>query len=327
MLGVGRGETVGKLPKRLKSRHKGASLAYQSTRRAVKARTRAHMRRGAGFFVVLAGCASCRGPGSGGASGAASAAAPTSAAAPASASAPGSADYRVRPVASGRAVEVHLSYAGKPRAPWVIPAAFASHCGGATEVPDPSLDVDAKGGVTGAIASIDDIHEGDPPPTAGVTLDQKACVFAPHVLALPAGGNLRLTNGDPADHAVRLDVAGGSDADFVVKMLPPGGTETLAVRPAWSDHVARISCPIHPWMLAWARVFEHPYFAVTRGGVARIEKVPPGTWHLSVWHEALDAKLADTVEQGKPTQARFDVTVADRDVVRTLTLGPDGSIR
>jgi hypothetical protein len=230
-------------------------------------------------------------------------------------------------VASGHAVEVHVRYDGKPHAPWPIPPAFASHCGGAAEVPDPSLDVDPKGGVTGAIAWIDDLHEGDPPPTADVTLDQKACVFAPHVLALPAGGNLRLTNGDPANHAVRLDVAGGSDADFVVKMLPPGGAETLAVRPAWTDHVARISCPIHPWMLAWARVFEHPYFAVSRGGVARIEKVPPGTWHLSVWHEALDAKLGDAVEQGTPTQARFDVTVGDRDVVRTLTLGADGSIR
>jgi len=91
--------------------------------------------------------------------------------------------------------------------------------------------------------------------------------------------------------------------------------------------VARITCPIHPWMLGWAHFFEHPYFAVTRGGVARIERVPRGTWHLSVWHEALDAKLGDTVVEGEPTRVRFEVTVADRDVVKTLMLREDGTIR
>jgi hypothetical protein len=81
-------------------------------------------------------------------------------------------------------------------------------------------------------------------------------------------------------------------------------------------------------MFGWAHLFDHPYFAVTRGGVARIEKVPPGTWHLSVWHEALDAKPGDTgVAQGTPTRARFDVTLADKDVVKTLTLREDGTIR
>jgi hypothetical protein len=241
---------------------------------------------------------------------------------------PTSSTYRVHPVADGHAVEVHLVYAGKPRAPWTIPAAFASHCGGATAVADPSLEVDGKGGVTGAVAWIDDLHEGDSPPTADVLEDQKGCAFSPHVVAMTAGAKLRLTNADHANHALRLEVAGGSDADAVMKMLPPGGSDTIPTSPAWADHVARVTCPIHAWMFGWAHFFEHPYFAVTRAGVARIEKVPPGTWHLSVWHEALDARFSDTaVVQGAPTHARFDVTVADHDVVRTLTLREDGAIR
>ena len=241
---------------------------------------------------------------------------------------PTSSTYRVHPVADGHAVEVHLVYAGKPRAPWTIPAAFASHCGGATAVADPSLEVDGKGGVTGAVAWIDDLHEGDSPPTADVLEDQKGCAFSPHVVAMTAGAKLRLTNADHANHALRLEVAGGSDADAVMKMLPPGGSDTIPTSPAWADHVARVTCPIHAWMFGWAHFFEHPYFAVTRAGVARIEKVPPGTWHLSVWHEALDAKPGDTgVAQGTPTRARFDVTLADKDVVKTLTLREDGTIR
>jgi hypothetical protein len=61
--------------------------------------------------------------------------------------------------------------------------------------------------------------------------------------------------------------------------------------------------------------------------VARLEKVPPGTWHVSVWHEALDAKKGDTVTEGEPLRARLEVKVSDRDVVRSLTLRDDGSIR
>ena len=252
----------------------------------------------------------------------------TPTATPTATSTPISSTYRVHPVTDGHAVEVHLVYAGKPHASWTIPAAFAPHCGGATAVADPSLEVDGKGGVTGTVAWIDDLHEGEPPPAADVPEDQKGCAFSPHVLAMPAGAKLRLSNADHANHALRLEVAGGSDADAVMKMLPPGGSDTIATSPAWADHVARVTCPIHAWMFGWAHFFEHPYFAVTRAGVARIEKIPPGTWHLSVWHEALDARFTDTaVVQGAPTHARFDVTVADHDVVKTLTLREDGAIR
>ena len=283
--------------------------------------------------MVLAACAGCRDAPAPTTSTPTPTPTPTAAPTPTPTAAPtptSTSTYRVRPVTDGHAVEVHLVYAGKPRSPWPIPATFASHCGGATETPNPSLDVDAKGGVTGAVAFLDDLHEGEALPTGDVVQDQKGCAFSPHVLAMPAGAKLRVTNGDSANHAVRLDVVGGSDADSVVKMLPPGGADTLATSPAWAGDVARITCPIHSWMFAWAHFFEHPYYAVTHAGVARIEKVPPGKWHLSVWHEALDASYtpgATAVAEGPPIRARFDVTVADRDVVKTLTLREDGTIR
>jgi hypothetical protein len=231
--------------------------------------------------------------------------------------------YLARPVIDGHAIEVRLTYAGKPHAAWSIPGTYATHCGAATEVPDPSLEVDAKGAVTGAVVWLDDVHEGEPLPVGDAVQDEKGCAFLPHVLAMPAGARLHLTNGDPGNHAVRLDV----DAESVVKMLPPGGADTIATRGVWAGHVGRVTCPIHPWMLAWVHFFDHPYFAVTRGGVARLEKVPPGTWHVSVWHEALDAKKGDTVTEGEPLRARLEVKVSDRDVVRSLTLRDDGSIR
>jgi hypothetical protein len=234
--------------------------------------------------------------------------------------------YRAHAVTNGHAVEVHLTYAGKPRPPWKIPPEFASHCGGATEVPDTSVQVDAAGAVSGAVVWLDDVREGEPPPAAGERIDQKGCVYAPHVLAMTAGAALELVNDDPANHATRIDFLADPD-DSVVKMLPPGAHETIATKPSWAGAVARITCPIHPWMLGWALFFDHPYFAVVKGGVARLEKVPPGAWHLSVWHEPLSETMGDALDARGPVHARIDVTVADRDVVKKLELRDDGTIR
>jgi hypothetical protein len=269
----------------------------------------------------------CRGGSSGGEAPRPSASQPIPVPARDAAAPPPASTYDAHPVPDGHAIEVRLTYAGKAPPAWKIPAAYASHCGGATEVPNPSFEVGPKGGVSGAVVWLDDLHEGEPPPTRDVVLDQKACVFAPHVLAAPAGAGLVLANDDPANHAVRLDFVGGPDDDSVVKMLAPGAKEVLPTTATWAGRVGRITCPIHPWMLAWVHFFDTPYFAVTRDGVARIEKVPSGTWHLSVWHEALDAKMGDTVAEGPPIRARFDVTVRDRDVTKTLTLRDDGSLR
>jgi hypothetical protein len=234
--------------------------------------------------------------------------------------------YRTKPVAEGRTVEVRLAYTGKPRAPWTIPAAFASHCGGATQLPDPTEPGDGKGGVAGAVVWIDDLRAGEAPVPSDALLDQTGCAFAPHVAAMMAGAKLGLANQDRANHAVRLDFVDGPEDESFVKMLPPGGKDVIATSPAWAGRVGRVTCPIHPWMQAWVHFFDHPYFAVTQAGVARILRVPPGTWHVSVWHEALDAKLGDRVTEGPPVHARFDVTVKDRDVALSLALGADGTI-
>jgi hypothetical protein len=245
----------------------------------------------------------------------------TSPAAPASSS-----TYRGRPVTDGRAVEVHLAFAGKPRPAWPVPATFASHCGGATQVPDPSVSTDGKGGVDGAVVWLDDLHEGAPLAPAGAVIEQKGCAFAPHVTAMTAGSRLSLTNDDPANHAARLAFLGVSDDESVVKMIAPHTSAEIEASPAWAGRVGRITCPIHSWMSAWVHFFDHPYFAVTAAGVARLANVPPGTWHLSVWHEATDAKFGDSLTQGPPVTARFEVTVKDRDVVRALRLSDDGRI-
>ncbi len=46
-----------------------------------------------------------------------------------------------------------------------------------------------------------------------------------------------------------------------------------------------LECNLHPWMRAWIRVFDHPYFAVTNeNGAFEIKKAPAGEFRLFIWH-------------------------------------------
>ncbi len=245
----------------------------------------------------------------------------------ASATASATAVYRARPVTDGHAIEVRLDYVGSKRGgTWPIPAAYRGHCGSVTSVPNQSLDVVDATRVNGAVVWLDDIHEGEAAPTADVTQDEKGCVFLPHVMVAPVGAHLILTNSDPANHAIRLDFDGTPPLDGTTKLLAPDGHLPLDVKTEWAGRVARVTCPIHLWMNAYVFFFDHPYFALTKTGVARLEHVPPGTYHLDVWHEALDTKFDDELHASNPTSTRIEVTVGNADVVHAFTLGDDGAI-
>lgn len=47
----------------------------------------------------------------------------------------------------------------------------------------------------------------------------------------------------------------------------------------------KFKCDVHPWMFAWASVFDHPYFAVSgKDGTFKIANVPPGKYTIQAAH-------------------------------------------
>ena len=63
--------------------------------------------------------------------------------------------------------------------------------------------------------------------------------------------------------------------------------------------MVKFKCNVHPWMHAYAGVFEHPYFGVSGDdGSFAITGLPAGTYVIEAWHE----------QYGTKTQT---VTVAD----------------
>jgi len=119
-------------------------------------------------------------------------------------------------------------------------------------------------------------------PDAAVEIDQRGCLYVPHVAGAQVGQLITFVNGDPAIHNVHGTPAGAPGWNFV---LPRRGAERQ-LRILQPDVAVSLRCDLHPWMQAWIGVVDHPYFAVTGAdGAFRLADVPPGTYTITAWHE------------------------------------------
>jgi plastocyanin len=120
-------------------------------------------------------------------------------------------------------------------------------------------------------------------PTEPVVVEQKGCMYMPHVLAVRANQTLHLVNDDPTSHNIHPTPANNREWN---KAELPGSTmdETFS-RP---EIAIPVKCNIHPWMRGYIAVFKHPYFAVTgKNGSFDLSNLPPGTYVIEAWHEKL----------------------------------------
>ncbi|HVK07499.1 MAG TPA: carboxypeptidase regulatory-like domain-containing protein [Gemmataceae bacterium] len=142
-----------------------------------------------------------------------------------------------------------------------------------------------------------------PPPTEPAVLDQKGCVFHPHVLAIQAGQSVDVKNSDEVLHNVRCESTINPPFNF---NLPKVG-DSKTVKFDAAETGLKLKCDVHFWMGGVIHVIPHPFFAVTGDdGRFKIEKLPPGTHKLEVWHEKLGKQTKDvTVKDGEVLTVDF----------------------
>ena len=195
----------------------------------------------------------------------------------------------------------------------------AAVCG--AEAKGESLVMTADGGVANVVVSIQGRRPGVPPaPTAGAGVDQARCRYVPHVQAVTVGTTLSVVNADAVLHNVHgtrwLD---GAHVTVFNVAMPLKGQRlpVLLDRPG----TLKLRCDAgHPWMSAYVRVFDHPYFAVTdAAGRFAIRDVPAGEHTLEYWHEPfgdqqapLTATVTVHVRDGKATTSDWTLSPAPR---------------
>ncbi len=144
-----------------------------------------------------------------------------------------------------------------------------------------------------------------------VVLDQVGCEFEPSVLGLMAGQKLKIRNSDPLRHNVHALPQERDNLAFNWMVDPRSMTENIFVT---NEIPVRLRCDLHPWMIAYVCVTEHPFFAVTdRDGNYAITNVPPGDYVLAAYHPKAHGSHTGetqpiTVLPGGTTAADFMIT-------------------
>ena len=136
-----------------------------------------------------------------------------------------------------------------------------------------------------------------------VEMDQKACVYIPRIVVVPAGGTVDFLNSDRLLH--NIHAAPKLNAPF---NLTQPKNRTIPITFA-KPEIIRIICDLHPWMVSWVVVAAHPFYAITGAdGQFAFDNLPPGQYKLQVWHERLGTVRANvTVDDQQPARVTVEM--------------------
>lgn len=124
-------------------------------------------------------------------------------------------------------------------------------------------------------------------PSQPAVVEQKGCLYAPHVMAVRANQPLEIVNDDATSHNIHPTPANNREWN---KAEPPGTKVEEAF--AREEVAIPVRCNVHPWMKGYIAVFKHPYFAVTgKEGSFELSNLPPGTYTIKAWHEKLGTEI------------------------------------
>ena len=166
-------------------------------------------------------------------------------------------------------------------------------CG--NELPDEAIVVDAQGHLANAVVILTGVKRAAAGET--VVMNEK-CRFGPRVQLARPNANVRTTSKDPVLHTTQAQTENGRTI-FNVALPVPGLNIS---KPIGAAGTVRLNCNTHPWMRGWVIVTDDAAAISAADGKFTLDNIPPGTYELRVWHEALKgAPQKVTVAAGQPT--------------------------
>jgi plastocyanin len=215
--------------------------------------------------------------------------------------------------ANAATVTGKVSFTGdKPRIPTIDMSANPA-CARAHSTPAKSEEVviNDNGTLRNVLVYVKGVPDRQyPTPSTAATLDQKGCMYGPHVIAVMAGQNIEIRNNDPTNH--NIHPLPKINQEWNESQAPGSDPKMRTFAREEMDPPIAVKCNVHPWMRSYIAVSNSPYIAVTGDdGSFTIKGLPPGTYTMTAWHEkygkkdmpvtvaAKDSKTVDFSYDGK----------------------------
>jgi plastocyanin len=145
-------------------------------------------------------------------------------------------------------------------------------------------------------------------PATPVILDQHRCRYEPRVFGVQAGQTLKILNSDRTLHNVHASAE--SNKPFNLAMSAAEKVRTRVFDRA--EVMIPLRCNVHPWMIAYAGVLDHPFFSVTdAAGGFKLSALPAGEYEIEAWHE-LFGRLVQNVKLAEAETTTIDFTFQQR---------------
>ncbi len=211
--------------------------------------------------------------------------------------------YQARAVSNGGTISGTVMFTGAPvpKDPVIHPTTNVNYCGRTL----PALKYLIKNRkIQNVVVFIKNIQAGAPAPRQASVVDNLKCAFVPHVGIGYLGSPLIFKDSDPLFHNIHTYI---EDRTYYNVGLPFKGAQVTKV--LTRTGIIEITCDAHPWMRGYLYVFDNPYAAMTGpNGEFMLRDVPPGTYTVEAWHEALGTvDLGNVrVESGKTTTIKLD---------------------
>jgi plastocyanin len=138
--------------------------------------------------------------------------------------------------------------------------------------PSETLLVDPKTmGIQNAVVYLSAVTSGKEwNATEELAMDQKGCVFTPHVLVVPVGQTFMMLNNDGILHNIHTR----SERNKEINKAQPKFLKKMKLTFKKPEFV-KVACDVHNWMTGWVVAADNPYYEVTNEkGRFEISNIP-----------------------------------------------------
>ena len=121
-----------------------------------------------------------------------------------------------------------------------------------------------------------------PTPTQKMTIDQKGCMYNPHMFGVMVNQPIEITNSDATLH--NIHALPKNSKQFNIAQPKQGMKTTQKFDKA--EVMVKVKCEVHNWMASYVGVLDHPFYAVSDDkGNFTIKDLPAGSYEIEAWHE------------------------------------------